>query len=152
MPMTRRLNVIFTKKWGSSVLAHGGVTWTYTEFCDGTTTKEAFDSTLSRPAEAPSGPFGLRARTPAPTLAPSNEALPSREVIILDEQSTTIPSPKLVELSREGHYAPYKGSRHVDLPIRGALPELEGGSFGQRELHYEPQLRSPSIGRRWPTD
>lgn len=55
--LSRRLNVLFTKKWGPPVLAHAGIMWTYTKFYNGTTIKMASDSTLVHVGVTPSTPL-----------------------------------------------------------------------------------------------
>lgn len=82
------LNVLFTKKWSPPKLAYGGIMWTYIEFSDGTTTKEAFDSVAAYPGAVPSDRY--RAYTPPA------ELVLSQDDILLDERSATPPSPHLV--------------------------------------------------------
>lgn len=87
--ISRRLNILFIKKWGPPVLAHGDIMWIFTEFSDGTTPKEVYDSTPAHPRAAPSAPSRPKVQTLARAFIPRVKAPPSREVIVLDEQLVT---------------------------------------------------------------
>lgn len=51
--ISRRLNILFTKKWGPHVLAHGVIMWIYAEFYYCTNSKWVSDSSLAHSRAAP---------------------------------------------------------------------------------------------------
>lgn len=78
--------------------------WTYTEYYDGTIKKGTFDPSFDRAGVTPSGPPWQKAQTPAWTPVAGSGVMPSREVILVDDQSKRVahtPSPVLARTRDE---------------------------------------------------
>lgn len=142
--INNRLNILFIKKCCPPVLAHGGIKWTYTEHYDGT----IINGSPHPSGAAPSKPFDQKVRTPARILATGCEAMPSQEVIVLDEPPMTYTSPPLVARTSsplvvrtgEGRYMPYLG---IHSNLRQDL--LKVGDDVEPDQPWEPCFRLKGV-------